>query len=167
MTAGVEPAVNLWRGEHVIFPMSEHDLLEVVEIEEACGLSLWGWEAYRAELARAEAVMLVARRAVRQSPEEKLLSGFIAARVTAGEMHINNVGVLKPFRGHGVGSALLGAAMSAARRRGARTAFLEVRAGNAGAQALYRRHGFDVAGRRQKYYRHPAEDALVMCATLG
>ena len=43
-------------------PMSEHDLLEVVEIEETTGLSQWGWEAYRAELARPEAVMLVVRR---------------------------------------------------------------------------------------------------------
>jgi len=30
--------------------MSEHDLLEVVEIEEQSGLSRWGWAAYYAEL---------------------------------------------------------------------------------------------------------------------
>ena len=42
--------------------MTEHDLLEVVEIEESCRLSLWGWDAYMAELYRPEAVMLVARR---------------------------------------------------------------------------------------------------------
>ena len=30
--------------------MTEHDLLEVVEIEEASGLSRWGWAAYYAEL---------------------------------------------------------------------------------------------------------------------
>ena len=46
----------------VIVPMTEHDLLEVVEIEETTGLSQWGWEAYRAELEKQEAVMLVARR---------------------------------------------------------------------------------------------------------
>ena len=46
-----------------VAPMCEHDLLEVVEIEETTGLSQWGWDAYRAELARPEAVMLVARRA--------------------------------------------------------------------------------------------------------
>ena len=30
--------------------MSEHDLIEVVEIEEQSGLSRWGWAAYFAEL---------------------------------------------------------------------------------------------------------------------
>ncbi len=118
------------------------------------------------ELERDEAVMLVARRLRADAPGSKLLSGFVAARVTAGEMHINNVGVMEIFRGQGIGSLLLDAALSEARRREGHVAILEVRAGNAGAQALYRRHGFGVTGRRQKYYRHPTEDALVMCAVL-
>ena len=42
--------------------MSEHDLLEVVEIEEQSGLSRWGWAAYYAELQGANReLMLVAR----------------------------------------------------------------------------------------------------------
>ncbi|HYE16754.1 MAG TPA: hypothetical protein VD968_20105, partial [Pyrinomonadaceae bacterium] len=45
----------------LIGAMTEHDLLEVVEIEETTGLSLWGWDAYRAELERPEALMLAAR----------------------------------------------------------------------------------------------------------
>ena len=37
--------------EHIsISNMSEHDLLEVVEIEEQSQLSRWGWAAYYAEL---------------------------------------------------------------------------------------------------------------------
>ena len=40
--------------------MTEHDLLEVVEIEENCGLSLWGWDGYHTELERRESIMLVA-----------------------------------------------------------------------------------------------------------
>ena len=37
-----------------------------------------------------------------------------------------------------------------------------MRAGNAGAQALYAELGFDVAGRRPNYYTDDGEDALVM-----
>jgi len=37
--AGADPNVT-------IGTMSEHDLLEVVEIEELSGLSPWVWEAY-------------------------------------------------------------------------------------------------------------------------
>jgi ribosomal-protein-alanine N-acetyltransferase len=39
---------------------------------------------------------------------------------------------------------------------------LEVRAGNLAAQALYRGFGFEVAGRRPRYYTDDGEDALVM-----
>jgi ribosomal-protein-alanine N-acetyltransferase len=39
---------------------------------------------------------------------------------------------------------------------------LEVRAGGAGAIALYEGLGFTVTGRRRGYYREPAEDALLM-----
>jgi ribosomal-protein-alanine N-acetyltransferase len=40
--------------------------------------------------------------------------------------------------------------------------FLEVRESNGGARALYASRGFEVAGRRAKYYRKPVEDALVL-----
>ena len=39
---------------------------------------------------------------------------------------------------------------------------LEVRAGNAPAIALYRKHGFQEAGRRKNYYQQPREDAIIM-----
>lgn len=146
--------------------MSEHDLLEVVEIEAASGLSCWGWEAYFAELARAqESVMLVARRTVNDAfsdGHELSVLGFIAARLSADDLHINNVAVRAINRLHGIGSKLLAAALEEGRRRGARRALLEVRAGNSSAQALYSRHDFKIVGRRRHYYAAPAEDALVM-----
>jgi ribosomal-protein-alanine N-acetyltransferase len=39
---------------------------------------------------------------------------------------------------------------------------LEVRAGNAGAQALYRKFGYEEAGRRPRYYKDNGEDAILM-----
>ncbi len=151
---------------NIITPMSEHDLLEVVEIEETTGLSLWGWEAYRAELDRSEAVKLVARRPGPAAEAGGGLCGFIAARLSADELHVNNIGVRESARRRGVGSSLLRGALLAGARRGARRAVLEVRAGNLAAQALYGRFGFAVAGRRRNYYREPAEDALVMTLAL-
>ncbi|MGB8508879.1 MAG: ribosomal protein S18-alanine N-acetyltransferase [Pyrinomonadaceae bacterium] len=143
----------------VIETMSEHDLLDVVEIEEASGLSLWGWDAYREELVRAESIMLVARGQGFDAPE---VAGFIASRVGAGELHVNNVGVREEYRRRGIGAALLKEAVHLGQLSGAQGAVLEVRAGNHAAQALYRRLGFGVAGRRRQYYRNPTEDALVM-----
>jgi len=162
----VERARASERRDYRIDLTTQHDLLEVVEIEESCQLSLWGWEAYRAELTRPEAIMLVARRAAPDWQTGKSLYGFVAARVGADELHINNIGVRDSARGRGIGSALLRAALATGRRLGARTALLEVRAGNLPAQALYRHCGFEVAGRRRNYYREPPEDALVMSAEL-
>ena len=150
----------------VISPMTEHDLLEVVEIEETCGLSLWGWDGYRDELDRPESVMLVARKPSTHFEGARRVSGFVAARVSAGELHINNIGVREESRRRGLGTKLLGLALDFGRQAGAVQAILEVRAGNRAAQNLYAGLGFKTAGRRHNYYRQPAEDALVMTLRL-
>lgn len=142
-----------------------HDLVEVVEIEEASGLSRWGWESYHAELSRPESIMLVARRR-RPDADGKRLYGFVAARVNVDELHINNIGVRREARGSGIGGTLLETALDFGRRGGARTSTLEVRAANQVAQSLYRRYGYAVVGRRKNYYRYPTDDALVMCVAL-
>jgi ribosomal-protein-alanine N-acetyltransferase len=145
---------------------SVHDLIEVVEIEESCGLSRWGWESYSGELLRPDAIMLISRRRVRDR-SGRSVSGFVAARVNADELHINNIGVRREDRRRGIGTALLKAAIEGGLRLGARRAILEVRAGNDSAQSLYLGHGFEIVGRRKNYYHDPTEDALVMSATLA
>ena len=163
----VEFAAEPIHSDFLIEPMTAHDLLEVVEIEESCQLSLWGWDSYYAELLRPEAIMLVARRAFGADQQTgHQLYGFLSGRVSASELHINNIGVHENARRRGVGRALMEAAISAGKKQGSLTAILEVRAGNVAAQSLYRRYGFEVVGRRRQYYREPAEDALLMNAAL-
>src|SRR6185503_16063361 len=89
--------------------MTEHDLLEVVEIEENSGLSRWGWAAYYAELQGANShLMLVARVAnSRQQQRSYSLAGYIVARIGADELHINNVAVRENYRRRGIGRQLL------------------------------------------------------------
>ena len=148
--------------------MTEHDLLEVVEIEEVCGLSPWGWDAYHRELQSPEdVIMLVARKAfLAPGATDKLLDGFIVARLIADELHVNNVAVRPDWRRIGIGAKLLDAVLAWGRQMGATLALLEVRAGNSPAQALYRRCGFEVTGHRRHYYRAPVEDALIMSVSL-
>lgn len=149
--------------------MTEHDLLAVVEIEETCGLSRWGWDAYYNELAQGRgALMLVARPSSFEDEEHEgeAVLGFIAARSTLDEVHVNNVAVRPRFRRRGIGRALLERVLRDGARLGARKAILEVRAGNVAAQALYGRQGFEIVGRRRDYYADPPEDALVMSASI-
>jgi len=144
--------------------MTEHDLLEVVEIEETSGLSRWGWAAYYAELQGKHApLMLVARLDGTKLPNRaSRLAGYIVARIGAGELHINNFAVRESYRRLGIGQELLSTILNEGTARGVSAAFLELRAGNAAAQALYEKFGFRVTARRKRYYSDPTEDALVM-----
>jgi ribosomal-protein-alanine N-acetyltransferase len=147
--------------------MSEHDLLEVVEIEEESGLSRWGWAAYYAELQSGNRnLMLIALPTKAAILEHRRIAGYIVARETAGELHINNVAVRHQYRRRGIGQALLGRIIEEARKLGVTTAFLEVRSENVAAQALYERVGFKAIARRANYYSEPREDAVVMSLVL-
>jgi ribosomal-protein-alanine N-acetyltransferase len=153
----------------LISRMTEHDLLEVVEIEEESGLSRWGWAAYYAELqGNNRDLMLVARAPESKAPRvSHKLAAYVVARVGANELHINNVAVRERYRRQGIGLTLLGRILEAGRRRGVAAAFLELRAGNAAALSLYEKCGFRVTARRKNYYSEPTEDALVMTIQLG
>jgi ribosomal-protein-alanine N-acetyltransferase len=147
--------------------MSEHDLLEVVQIEEQSGLSRWGWAAYYAELQGANRELMLVARPSESAVEAVPILGYIVARETAGELHINNFAVRSGHRRRGIGAALLERVLAEARVRKANAAFLEVRSGNHAAQALYEKSGFRAIARRANYYSDPREDAVVMSLVLG
>jgi len=159
------PAIGL--KDIAIMRMSEHDLLEVVEIEEQSGLSRWGWAAYYAELQSGNRELMLVARATSSILESTPIAGYIVARETAGELHINNVAVRSEYRRRGIGAALLERVIQEARLRKANTAFLEVRSANHAAQALYEKSGFRAIARRANYYSEPREDAVVMSLVLG
>jgi predicted GNAT family N-acyltransferase len=57
--------------------------------------------------------------------------------------HIGRMAILKPWRGRGIGSAILDSLIDAARRRGDREVMLSAQVH---AVAFYRAHGFEVEG---------------------
>lgn len=148
--------------------MTEHDLLEVVEIEEQSRLSRWGWAAYYAELQGINrSLMLVARtKPGAEGMQRNRVAGYIVARFSAGELHINNVAVRSEYRGRGIGKALLARILAQGKKLNAAAAFLELRAGNSIAQSLYEKAGFVPVGKRRNYYSDPVEDAVTMAAQL-
>lgn len=150
-----------------ISPMNEHDLLEVVEIEQSSQLSPWGWDAYHRELQGSDRRLMWVARLESQPGRDSSLAGYIAARLAADELHINNVAVRNAYQRKGIATALILRLVDEARACQAKKAYLEVRAGNAPAQALYEGCGFYAVGRRRNYYSNPPEDALIMAAELG
>lgn len=98
-------------------------------------------------------------------------SGGIAAycvfRVIADEMELLSLAVRPEWRRQGLGRWLGRRALTLAAGGGARSAFLEVRSGNAAARRLYASLGFAETGRRPGYYKNPIEDAVVLARALG
>ena len=88
---------------------------------------------------------------------DKTAIGFLAIQQLVGELEITNIAVKKAHQGEGWGSQLL-----AHLDHVDFPIFLEVRASNTSAQALYQKFGFEVIGKRQRYYHEPVEDAIIM-----
>ena len=78
------------------------------------------------------------------------------------EGDIGNVAVAPEHRRQGIADALLDALCARAAALDLAFLTLEVRASNAPAIALYRKHGFQTVGQRRNYYQKPDEDALLM-----
>lgn len=94
------------------------------------------------------------------------VQGLAVFQLAAGEASLYALNVDPAARRKGVGAALLAGALAALKAEGADQCFLEVRAANAPAIALYRRLGFAAAGVRRGFYRDPPDDAVVMTLTL-
>ena len=92
------------------------------------------------------------------------LLGYGGVRAVAGaaDADIQTIAIAEASRGRGRGRALLRALLQTARDRGAREVFLEVRADNPTAAALYASEGFVEIARRPRYYQPDDVDAVVM-----
>ena len=97
------------------------------------------------------------------------LLGYFILLAAANEAHLLNLSVAARHQRSGHGRALLREAIDIARRRAARSLFLEVRPSNYAAQVLYTRLGFRrIAVRRGYYPAHVGrEDAFVYAIALS
>ena len=90
------------------------------------------------------------------------LVGFAILMPGVDEAELLNIGVAACHQRKGLGRQLLEAMLDTAEQRRLFRVFLEVRASNAAAIAMYRSTGFAEVGVRRGYYGHGSEDALVM-----
>jgi ribosomal-protein-alanine N-acetyltransferase len=88
--------------------------------------------------------------------------GMLVLWMIIDEAHIASLATHPEYRQQGIAKQLLVEALDNAYTEGARTAFLEVRAGNDVARRMYQKFGFDEVGRRERYYKDNNEDAILM-----
>lgn len=93
--------------------------------------------------------------------------GYLGCWVLADAVHLVTIGVDPDAQRRGLGDVLVLRALELALEARAPAVTLECRASNSAAQSLYAKHGFQVVGRRRRYYANK-EDALIMTrAELG
>jgi ribosomal-protein-alanine N-acetyltransferase len=81
-----------------------------------------------------------------------VIVGYAGLYLSPPDADVQTVAVSREVQGGGVGRTLLAAAVAAAWDAGCSRIFLEVRADNPSALALYRAAGFVPMGRRRGYY---------------
>ncbi len=96
------------------------------------------------------------------------VSGYALILCVADEATLMDIAVLPSARRTGTGSALLQHVIAYCKAAGMASLFLEVRANNPAAIALYRKYGFEHIDTRKGYYDTPdgRVDGVIMQRTL-
>jgi [ribosomal protein S18]-alanine N-acetyltransferase len=148
------------------------DLAEVVQLErETAEAPHWAVAEYGAIVGVREFADGGVRRHLFVAEGEAGVLGFAVGKVmvlgAVSLAELESVAVSVSARRGGVGKKLCEAVVRWCREQGATEVELEVRAGSAGAIALYAGLGFLPGGKRTGYYRDPMEDALLMRLRLA
>ena len=150
-------ATIVWR------PLANEDLGYVAALEAQIHAAPWSLGNFRDALFAGYQTLV--------GESEHRIVAFGVLMLAPGEAQILNISVVPDARREGFGRTLVAQFIDVARRLGAEQCFLEVRASNAPALALYASEGFNTVGRRDGYYpataTTPCEDALVMRRALG
>ena len=93
---------------------------------------------------------------------DELLVGFAGFWTMLDEAHIIAIAVSEQYKRQGIGEGLLVSVIDMAAKLQSNLLTLEVRLNNVTAQSLYAKYGFEVVGRRPRYYSDNQEDAILM-----
>lgn len=152
------------RGEKapVLAPMREADVDAVSVIERSCYAFPWSRGNFIDSLAAGYPARVL------RGPDRSLLGYFVAMH-GVDEMHLLNITIAAAVEGRGHARRLFDALVGLCEESGAPTLWLEVRASNARARAIYEHLGLVSVGVRKGYYPAPfgrREDAVVMSLRL-
>ncbi len=161
----VSPAVSLENGPKLVLrPATAEDLPAIMALETSVfGAEAWSEEAMRRDMSDANCVYIVAEgTSAEQGMPEILAYAGLLCPPGSGDGDIQTIAVAPEARGLGLGRALMLVLLQRAEERRADRLFLEVRADNDVAKALYESLGFEEIAVRPHYYQPEGVDAIVM-----
>ncbi len=116
----------------------------------------WSKPQLKEELSRPDSLFLTAELSF-----PKDIGGYLIGRVSEKEFQILSVSVGPRYLRRGIAAGLLEQALSSARLKGCARASLEVSERNLSALSLYQKLGFQIVGKRAKFY-NDGSSALLM-----
>ena len=137
----------------MIRQMTAADVPSVAALEKLCFSDPWSVSSIASELDNPLSLWLVWE-------EDGAAAAYLGVQRVPPQADVMNVAVSPALRRRGIARALF--AELERRLPEIDELFLEVRASNSGAIALYRTLGFEQVGRRPNYYLDPREDALIL-----
>jgi [ribosomal protein S18]-alanine N-acetyltransferase len=140
----------------IIRKMTVDDISAVVDLDQKSFSLPWPERSFRFELSDNPA-----SRCWVADVDGKVV-GMIVVWLIVDEAHVATLATHPEYRRQGIGKRLLAHALRHMIPEGARSSFLEVRESNLAAQEMYRKFGYEVTGRRRRYYRDNDEDAILM-----
>jgi ribosomal-protein-alanine acetyltransferase len=142
-----------------------HDLDAIMALETSTfGADAWSADSMLSELESEHTYYLFAFDPV--APDVLAGYGGLLAPRDSGEGDIQTLAVAEAARRAGLGRTLVTTLLAEATARGASEVFLEVRADNPNARALYDSLGFEQIAVRAKYYQPDGVDAQIMRVRL-
>ncbi|MBX3132735.1 MAG: ribosomal protein S18-alanine N-acetyltransferase [Gemmatimonadaceae bacterium] len=139
------------------------DAARMHEIELACFSDPWPASTFVAICAGEVMSCGVADTGAENAPGVAAsVAGYWVGQRIDDEAELTNLAVDPVWRSRRIGRQLLEHFIEAVGGTQRTTIFLEVRASNAPAVALYLHFGFEALDRRRGYYSNPTEDAIVM-----
>ncbi|MGB8397604.1 ribosomal protein S18-alanine N-acetyltransferase [Bradyrhizobium sp.] len=140
-------------GTAVIEPASQRDAARLAQLHGASFHRGWGEGEFETMLTERHTLVHRLRRG------QKII-GFAVSRMAADEAELLSIAIDPRQRGRGLSRTLLLTHLGHLVGCGVRTVFLEVEEHNLPARRLYERAGFDVVGRRERYYQQPGGEQL-------
>lgn len=147
----------------IIRNAKKSDVAEILEIEKASYPKPWDETAFLCELSRQAAGENIFFAA--EDEETGKIAGYVVGNLIIDYIHVLNLAVAENYRKHGLALQFMHKAEQEAVKRGLGALTLEVRENNEPALALYKKLGYEVKGRRPKYYEYK-DDALLMWKRL-
>ena len=143
-----------------IQPMGLADIDAVYQLESVCHTHPWSRKLFLSNFGQRYFSHLLL--------ENAQVIGYFVASSVAGEVTLMNIAIAPARQGCGYGRVLLQFLLDYAHQKGEQEVWLEVRASNLSALALYDKLGFVEVDRRKNYYpcAKGREDALIMCCYL-